>query len=90
MEEPSTTGRTSPGSRLHDEGDPSVEEVWDVVATLSGLAGAGTKPAGDAASSAAQGPPAKRLTKDVELFGEGGAMLRRLEKTHVESLYKSA
>jgi len=24
--------------------------------------------------------PAKRLAKDVKLFGEGGAVLRRLEK----------
>ena len=34
--------------------------------------------------------PAKRLAEDVELFCEGGVVLRRVEKTHVESLYKSA
>ena len=32
----------------------------------------------------------KRLAKDVELFDEGRVVLCRLEKTHVESLYKSA
>ena len=47
MEECSTTRPTSPGSGLHDEGDPSVEEVWDAVAMSSGLAGASTKPTGD-------------------------------------------
>ena len=57
MEEPSTTGLTSPGGGLHDEGDPSVEEAWDAMATLSDLAGAGMKPAGDTLSSAVQGPP---------------------------------
>ena len=34
--------------------------------------------------------PTKRLAKGVELFSEGGVVRRRVEKTHVESLYKSA
>ena len=34
--------------------------------------------------------PSKRLAEDVEPFGEGGAVLHRLEKNHVESLYESA
>ena len=57
MEEPSTTGLTSHGIGLHDEGDPDVEEAWDATMMLSGLARAGTEPAGDAPSSAARGPP---------------------------------
>ena len=32
----------------------------------------------------------KMLAEDVELFSEGGAMLCRLGKTYVESLYNSA
>ena len=46
MEKPSTTEPTSPGGGLHDEGVPSVEEAWDAMVTLSGLARAGTEPAG--------------------------------------------
>ena len=57
MEEPSTTGLTSPGGELYDESDPSVEEVWGVAATSSGLAGASMETAGDAPSSVARGPP---------------------------------
>ena len=53
MEEPSTTGLTSPDGGLHDEGNPGVEEAWDAVATSSGLAGVGTEPVGDAPSSVA-------------------------------------
>ena len=34
--------------------------------------------------------PTKRLVKGVELFSEGGVVLHGLEKTHAESLYKSA
>ena len=56
MEEPSTTRPTSPGEGLHDKGDPSVEEAWDVATTSSGLVGAGTELAGDAPSSVTQGP----------------------------------
>ena len=52
MEECSTTRPTSPGSGLHDEGDPSVEEAWDAMVTSSGLARAGTEPTGDEPSSA--------------------------------------
>ena len=33
--------------------------------------------------------PGKKLASDVDLFGEGGAVLHRLEITHVELLYKS-
>ena len=33
---------------------------------------------------------AKRLARDIDLFGEGGAVLHRLVKTHAESLYRSA
>ena len=72
MEEPSTTGPTSPNGGFHDEGDPGVEEAWDAVATSSGLAGAGTEPAGDAPSSAAQSPPvvAEQVSSTVAAMAE--------------------
>ena len=57
MEKPSTTGLTSPGSGLHDEGDSGVEEAWDAMAMSSGLAEDGTEIVGDAPSGAAQSPP---------------------------------
>ena len=44
MEEPSTTGPTSPSGGLHDEGDPSVEEAWDAMETWSGPTKVGTEP----------------------------------------------
>ena len=55
--EPSTAGPASPGSGLHDEGDPGAEEMWGVAAMSSGLAGASTEPTGDAPRSVARGPP---------------------------------
>ena len=72
MEEPSTTRPTSPGGGLHEKGDPTVEEVWDVLATSSGLAEAGTEPAGDAPSSAAQSPPvvAEQVSSTVAAMAE--------------------
>ena len=77
MEEPSTTGPTSPGGRLHDEGNPSVEEALDAMARLSGLARAGMKPAGDASSSAAQGPPMVAKPASSTAVSMVGVVLRR-------------
>ena len=57
MGEPSIAGPTSLGGGLHDEGDPSVEEMWGVAATSSALTEASMEPASDAPSSAARGPP---------------------------------
>ena len=51
--EPSIAGPASPGGGLHDEGDPSAEEMCGVVAMPSGLARASTELTGDVLSSAA-------------------------------------
>ena len=53
MEEPSSTGPTSPGGGLHAKGNPGMEEVWGAVVTSSGLAEVSAEPAGDAPSDAA-------------------------------------
>ena len=77
MEESSTTGPTLPGGGLHDEGDPSVEEAWDATTTSSGLAGVGTEPAGDASSSAAQGPPTVAEQASSVVASTARVMLKR-------------
>ena len=71
MGEPSIAGPASPGDGLHDDGDPSVEEIRDAAATSSGLAGVGTEPMGDAPSSATQGPPtvAEQASMAREVLG---------------------
>ena len=76
MEEPSTTGLTSPGGGLHDEGDPNVDEAWDATVTLSGLAKAGV-PARDALSSAAQGPPTVAEQASSAATSTAGVVLGR-------------
>ena len=50
--EPSTAGPPSPGCGLHNEGNPSAEEIWGAATMSSGLAGASTKPVGDASGEA--------------------------------------
>ena len=57
MGEPSTTGPTSAGGGLHDDGDPGMEEMWDATMMSSSLVGANMLPTGDVLSSTAQGPP---------------------------------
>lgn len=55
--EPSVAGPASPGSGLHDNGDPGADEMWGAATMSTSLAAASTEPLGDVPSSAMRGPP---------------------------------